>query len=243
MSGHDTGFSADGTSMEQVRDLLFGTQFKEMEIRLQRQEERFQREVADAKDALKNRLDSLENFMKSETASLLGRLNAEKAERDSMFKDSKREFDEALKLEQRERSESVRSEQRERSEALAQAAKDLAAGVDMLERKLAGLSHTLDSTERELRQLLLTESGSLSAKIEEKYQQALDTMRRTSDQIRHDMVYRSALSNLFTETAVKLSGQWSSDFADVRSGKPAAEPAASGKAARQAKEAAEGANG
>ena len=226
MSSHNASFSPDGTSMDQVRGLLFGTQFNEMEIRLQRQEERFQREVADAKDTLKNRVDSLENFMKSETSSLLGRLNAEKAENDSMFKSSKREFDDALK-----------QEQRERSEALAQMAKDLAAATEMLERKLAGLSNTLDGAERELRQLLLTESGTLSSKIEGKYQQALDAIRLTSEQIRHDMVARSVLSSLFTETAVKLSGQWSADLAEAKSNKLAEIPA--GKAAKM-KEPAEG---
>ena len=227
MSNHDSGISSDGASMEQVRELLFGTQLKEMEIRQQRQEERFLQEVADSRDALKNRLDSLEQFMKSETASLLGRINAEKDERDSMFKDSKREFDGALK-----------QEQREREEALAQTAKEMALSVEMLERKLAGLSNTLDNTERELRHLLLTEGGSLSDAIEGKYQLALDAIRRTSEQIRQDMVYRSALSNLFTETAVKLSGQWPADSGETKSVKPI-EPAQAGKAAKT-KEPAEG---
>jgi len=214
--------------MEQVRELLFGTQLKEMEIHQQRQEERLLQEIADSRDALKNRLDTLEQFMKSEAASLLGRINAEKAERDSMFKDSKREFDGA-----------IRQEQRDRVEALSQTAKEMASSVEMLERKLAGLSNTLDSAERELRQLLLTEGGSLSAAIEGKYQQALDAIRRTSEQIRQDMVHRSALSHLFTETAVKLSGQWPADSGEARNGK-LSEPAQAGKAAR-GKEAAEGA--
>ena len=227
MSSNDANFSPDGTSMEQVRGLLFGTQFKEIEVRMQRQEEQFQREMADARDTLKNRLDSLENFMKSETTSLLGRINAEKTERDSMFKCSKREFDDAIK-----------QEQRERSEALARMAKDLAASEEMLERKLAGLSNTLDSAERELRQLLLTESGSLSAKIEGKYQQTLDSIRLTSEQIRHDMVSRSVLSSLFTETAVKLSDQWTADLAEAQNNKPA-EQTPPGKANKM-KEPAEG---
>ena len=83
---------------------------------------------------------------------------------------------------------------------------------------LAALSGLLASLERtsaevaptlgELRQLLLAESGTLSAKIEEKYQNALDVLAGTAAQIRHDMVYRSSLSGMLTEVAVKLSGQW-----------------------------------
>jgi hypothetical protein len=217
MSGDEAGYPAEGSSMEQVRELLFGTQIKEMEIRMQRQEERFQREVADARDALKKRLDSLENFMKSETSSILNRIGMEKAERESAFKDSKREFEEAVK-----------NEQRERGEALAQIAKELDSSVEVLERKLSALAASLDSTERELRQLLLTESGSLSDKSETLYRQALEALKLTSDQIRHDMVYRSALSGLFTETAVKLSGGRPSEAA-ARGGKPAAGSDSSGR--------------
>jgi len=194
MRSQDAGFSPDETPMKQVRELLFGAQLKEIETHLQRQEDRLRQEVADVKDTLKNRFDFLENFMKSETASLLSRFNADKAERDNVFKDSKRESDAAIK-----------QEQRERGEALSQIAKELALAEETFERKLTGLSNTLDGVERELRQLLLTESRNLSATAEEKHQQVLDAMRRTAEQIRQDMVHRSALAGLLTETAIKLS--------------------------------------
>ena len=210
---HEAAAGMEGASIEQVRELLFGSQFKELEIRVQRQEELFQQEIADTRDALKKRLDSLENFMKSEIASMLNRINMEKAERDSAFRDAKRELDEAIK-----------NEQRERGDALAQAGKELAAASGVFERRLSALSSSLDNTEHELRQLLLTESGGLSDKIEERYQQALDTLRGTSEHIRHDMVHRNALSALFTETAFKLSEQWAAEVADESPGKPSAGP-------------------
>ena len=83
--------------MEQVRELLFGAQLKDMETRFKRQEERFVREVSDAKESLKTRIDSLENFMKSEIVSILAR----------------------IKEEQNEREETIKAEQRERAEQLA----------------------------------------------------------------------------------------------------------------------------
>jgi hypothetical protein len=183
--------------MEQVRELLFGAQLKNMETRFQRQEERFQRELADSRNALKTRLDSLENFMKSEISSLLNRLKDEQDERA-----------EVIKAEQRERNENLKAEQRERVESIALLAKDLAAAGESFERKLAKLSNSLDNTERELRQLMQAESGALSAKVEEKYQDALDTLSKTASEIRRDMVYRSSFSTMLTEMAVKLSGQW-----------------------------------
>ncbi|MDR3298704.1 MAG: hypothetical protein LBU43_01560 [Candidatus Accumulibacter sp.] len=191
----------EAAPMEQVRELLFGAQLKDMETRFQRQEEGFQREIADSRNALKTRIDSLENFMKSEIASLLHRLKGEQDERV-----------EVIKAEQRERNESAKTEQRERVEAVAQLAKDLAAANEAFDRKLAKLSSTLDNAERELRQLLQAESGALSVKVDERYQDALGALSKTSSEIRGDMVYRSTFSTMLTEMAVKLSGQWPLDM-------------------------------
>ncbi|MDR2695132.1 MAG: hypothetical protein LBC79_01965, partial [Deltaproteobacteria bacterium] len=178
-----------------------------------RQEERFTREINDARDALKKRLDSLENFMKSENASLLNRIKEEGAERDS-----------EIKNEQRERADALKHEQRERTDAFTQLTKDLASAAESFERKLAKLSGTLDNTERELRQLLITESGSLTDKVEEKYREALDVVAGTAAQIRHDMVYRSSLAGLFHDVAVKLSSQWSGELGQMMLGDPGVEP-------------------
>jgi chromosome segregation ATPase len=200
----------ESAPMEQVRELLFGAQLKDMETRFQRQEERSQREITDLRNALKTRIDSLENFMKSEVASLLHRLKDEQDERAEM-----------IKAEQRERNENQRAEQRERTEAIAQVTKDLTAANEAFERKLAKLSSTLDNAERELRQLLQTESGALSAKVDERYQDALNVLSKTASEIRGDMVYRSSFSTMLTEMAVKLSGQWA---LDVMPQEPVPEP-------------------
>jgi chromosome segregation ATPase len=217
----DAGYMQETASMEQVRELLFGAQLKDMEIRAQRQEERFLRELDDVREALKSRLDSLENFLKSETGSLLHRLQEEQAERDTVLKAEQRERAEAVKAEQRERIEAVRAEQREREDALTQAGKDLAAAVEAFERKTAKLSGTLDAVERELRSLLMAESGALSSKIDDRYQDALGVLSKTAAQIRHDMVYRSSLSSMFTEIAVKLSGQWAMEIGQLAAGESA----------------------
>ncbi len=207
----ETGAQPESAPMEQVRELLFGAQLKDMEIRSKRQEERFQREIHDAKDSFKKRLDSLENFMKSEITSLLNRVKEEQHERQETIKTEQRERSEALKAEQRERSEALKTEQRERAEALSQLSKDLAAMAESFDRKLAKLTRMLETTERELRQLLLSESGSLTDKIETKYDDALSVLSKTAAQIRSDMVYRTSLSSMLTEMVVKLSGQWSMD--------------------------------
>ena len=190
----------DSAPMEQVRELLFGAQLKDMETRMQRLDDRFKQSINDAKDDLKTRLDSLENFMKSEVNSLLNRVKEEQQERED-----------ALKTAIRERNEAIQQEAKERSEAIKQLAKDLANANDNIDHRFTKLSSSLDSVERELRQLLLSESSSLTSKIEDKYNDALNVLAKTAQQIRSDMVYRTALSGIFTEAVVQLNSPWNSD--------------------------------
>jgi paraquat-inducible protein B len=179
-----------------VRDLLFGTQLRDVETRFQRNETRFQREVNDAREALKARLDSLENFMRSETAALAHRMNTEAAERDAAMK----------------------AEQRERFETLNKLAGNIAAAEEAFERRIAALSSTLDNTGQEIRKLMQSETNSLNNKIDEKYTSALNVISETATHIRNDMIHRSSLSNMFTEMAVKLSNQWAADLREVTIG-------------------------
>lgn len=200
------GNPSENTSMDQVRELLMGTQFKDMENRIIRQEERLLRELADLRESVKNKVESLENFMKSESASLLHRQQEEKNERATAIKNEQRERAEALKAERKETADALKQEKRERDENFAKAAKELAKLNDALERKLAGLSATLDTVEAELRKLLLAESSRLSAAMDEKHREALLSLSSASAQLQNDLVSRSALSATFTEFAVKLAG-------------------------------------
>lgn len=114
----DIGSLSERVPMDQVRELLFGAQLKDMELRVQRQEGRLQQEISDARESFKKRLDSLESFMKSEISSLFNRLKEEEKERDSQIKGEQRERDAAIKAEQRERDSAIKAEQRERENAI-----------------------------------------------------------------------------------------------------------------------------
>lgn len=194
--------AASSASMEQVRELLFGNQLKDMELRFQRQEELLQREVQTLRDAVQSRLDSLEHFMKSETSSLLHRLQEENHERGLL-----------LKAEQREREEALKSEQRERAEAVTRLGQELSASAETLELKISKVASVLDTAERELRDLFMAEAGALSAKVEERHQTALNVISSAHSHLRQDAVDRAALSGMFAELAVKLSSPAAQDAA------------------------------
>ena len=72
---------AAGGNMEQVRELLFGTQIRDLESRFRLAEERILKETAEMRDDIRRRFDTLEHFIKKETQELGSRLDGEMAER------------------------------------------------------------------------------------------------------------------------------------------------------------------
>jgi hypothetical protein len=83
---------ASGASVDKIRDILFGSQIKNYEVRFGRVEEALARETAEIKDTMRRRLDSLEAFFKKETDSLAARLKAERDEREEILNTIGREL-------------------------------------------------------------------------------------------------------------------------------------------------------
>jgi hypothetical protein len=193
-----------------------------METRFRRQEEKLLREIAEVKESLRGRLDSLENFMKSEVSALLNRVREEHEDRERALKNEQsqrqeelaaavRDRNELLGQAKREFAENQAQEKRDRTEGQAKLNADLASAGENSERRFGKLTNSLDLTERTLRELLMTESSSLSDKIDEKYNEALSVLEKTAAQIRSDMVYRTALSTMFTEVVASLAKPWNLD--------------------------------
>ncbi len=197
--------------MDQVRELLMGSHLKDMETRMQRQEESFLRELGKLRDDVRNRVDSLENFMKNEFASFLRRLEEERAERASLIKNEHRERTEDIKAEQQERLRLVEEEKQEREEAFERLHQDISAREEEVERKIASSASSLEAAEKGLRELILAENARLSQALEERYQESMSSLTSTALQIRQDVVSRSSLSAMFAEVAVRFSEQPSGD--------------------------------
>ncbi len=199
--------SRDGenSSMDQVRELLMGTHIKEMETRLNRQEKTLLQEIANLRDSMQKRTDSLENFMKNEFSSFLRRLQEEKEERSSLLKNEQRERTEAFTAEQKERTRLLKEEKNEREQALERQSNDMVAKGKEIERKFTAISASLDAAEKGLRELMLEEHTRLNQTIEERYKEIMERIANTAAQIRHDVVSRAALSSMFAESAVRFS--------------------------------------
>lgn len=78
--------SANG-NVDQIRDILFGSQMKDYERKFARLEERILQEVSSLKEESNKRLDSLQAFITREVDSLSNKIKTERDNRDDSLKD------------------------------------------------------------------------------------------------------------------------------------------------------------
>ena len=84
-------------SLDKVRDILFGSQMRAVETRLQGMEERLREEHESIRSDFSKQTESLEALMRSEVQALTERLAAERTRRTEELKALSAEFKEALR--------------------------------------------------------------------------------------------------------------------------------------------------
>ena len=144
------GETAPG-NVDKIRDILFGSQMRDYEVRFGRLEESLLKESADLKETTRKRFDALESYIRKELESLESRLKTEKEERS----DSNRHLAGELKTLGDSLSKkigealdhSVQSERQLRKDLLQQS-QDLS---EEIRTKVEQLAATLDNRVRELR--------------------------------------------------------------------------------------------
>jgi DNA repair exonuclease SbcCD ATPase subunit len=88
---------AQPESLDKVRDILFGSQMRAVDTRLQGLEERLRREHEALKTDFSKQVESLDAFIRSEVQILTERLNAERAKRTEELKSMAAEIKEAIR--------------------------------------------------------------------------------------------------------------------------------------------------
>ncbi len=76
-----------GGNIDKIRAILFGNQMRDYDVRFGRLEERLSKDVAELRDDLRRRGDSLESYVRQEVEALSGRIRNEYAERSEAIKD------------------------------------------------------------------------------------------------------------------------------------------------------------
>ncbi len=74
--------SAESGNVDQIRDIIFGSQMRDYEQRFVRLEERVLNETNSLRSETSHRLDALESYIKQEVDSLIDQLSIERGERE-----------------------------------------------------------------------------------------------------------------------------------------------------------------
>jgi seryl-tRNA synthetase len=125
--------------------------------------------------------------------------------------DSRRRFDQLenfLKQEIASLGDRLRSENAQRAQATEDITRELRDTSKALNQKITQLDEQSSQANRELRQQLLDQSKSLSDEIRQKYEELAATVTREARELRSDKADRVALSNLFTELAMRLNNEF-----------------------------------
>ena len=77
----DSALPNEGENIDKIRDILFGSQSRQIEKKMAAMEDKLDKEIAALRSETKTILDTLEQFVRKELLSLSDQLSAEKAER------------------------------------------------------------------------------------------------------------------------------------------------------------------
>lgn len=140
-----------GGNIDKIRDILFGTQMREYDKKFQRLELRMLKEISGVRQETKDRMDTLENFVKQEIDTLSGRLKTEQNDRMRTDKEILTELKDTSKLlEQKisELDEQNAKAQRELRQQILEQSKNLR---ETVQQRYEEISQALDRATRELR--------------------------------------------------------------------------------------------
>ena len=172
-SGSITG---DTDNIDKVRDLLFGAQARDFNTRIGQLEKRLVREAAALQSELQSRLDSLEEYTKTEIKAVTGVQVEESKERKAsvgaVTRDQKKADDALRRGVEKVRDKLIDSE-RELRESLLQESKKLAAEI---QKNHALVTKLLEDESRSIREAM-THRGSLGDLLTEMGLRLKDELR------------------------------------------------------------------
>lgn len=125
--------------------------------------------------------------------------------------DTRRRFDQLenfIRQEIAALGERLRAENQQRSEATEDITRELRDTSKALNQKISQLDEQTAQMSREMRQQILDQSKSLSDEIRQKTEELAATGAREARELRSDKADRVALSNLFTELAMRLNNEF-----------------------------------
>ena len=117
-------------------------------------------------------------------------------------------LEEYIKNELKSLTERLTSEQNARADASKGLSGELKELSHNFDKKITQLNEQSAKNESDLRQQILNQSKNLSEEIQKRHNEALSKLDRESNEIRDDKADRVAIANIFTEMAMRLTGDF-----------------------------------
>jgi phage host-nuclease inhibitor protein Gam len=178
---------SEASSVDRIRDIIFGNQMQDYERRFARLEERIMQEIGELRENAGNRLDSLETYINKEVESVNDRIKAEQDKRAETVNKVAKELKDAVKsitknIERLE--EKLGKDSHELRQQLLDQSKNLSSEI---QKKYKEVSAALDQAALELRdekvdramlsELLMEMAVRISSEMAEKFNLAADRLR------------------------------------------------------------------
>ena len=142
--------AAETGSIDQIRDIIFGSQMKEYERRFQRLEERSQQRIEELHAEVGKRLDTIEAFVRRELDAQSDRLKSEQSARGEAVKALSKEIGESVRALSKS-IEALTEKQAREARDLRQQTMDLSKNLtEEIRQKHGEASKSLDQAVREL---------------------------------------------------------------------------------------------
>jgi len=128
-------------NVDQIRDIIFGSQMRDYESRFQRLEERLLSELSSVRKEVNNRVETLETYMQSEIGALNDRLASERDERESedkVLEDEIKKLSKELLRKLAHLDESVAKQNRDLRQQLLDQSKNLSSDIEATREQLNG---------------------------------------------------------------------------------------------------------
>ena len=117
-------------------------------------------------------------------------------------------LEEYIKSEVKSLTERLSSEQNSRADAVKNLSDDLKDLSHNFDKKVTAINEQSAKSESEFRQQLMAQSKNLSEEIHKKHNDALNSLDREAGKIRDEKTDRTALAELLTEMAMRLTGDF-----------------------------------
>jgi hypothetical protein len=141
---HGGGLPNEGENIDKIRDILFGSQSRQIEKKLMAMDDRLDKEIAALRSETKTTLDTLEQFVRKELQSLADQLSTEKSERTESAENLSEKIDDAKKNLEKKLSlqgDKMIKDQRDIQDQILQQSKNI---MDEIHQKNDALQLSLD---------------------------------------------------------------------------------------------------